>query len=864
MKLLKHEKFNYLIENRKLIAQFILATLFVAVGIWFFKNERSEITEVRNILKTAHWIYLGIGISITALYILLQGLMYKLAFAAVKEKVRLSSTILLFLKRNFISIFLPVGGVASLAFFSREIEKQNISKSKIHFASTIYAFIGIFSVVTIAIPIFLYALFKGITGSAEWYGLITIIILAFLIFLVYKSIISKGLVYRIVVKLLPSAEVFLEDIINQTIKPESLLMTVITSVLIDITGIVHLYVAMLVLHFEPSVLYAMLGYLTAVISLSVSPFMRGLGAVEVSMAYILTRFGYTNVEAVAITFMYRFFEFWLPLISGALSFILKANNLLLRVVPSLLLFALGIVNILSVLTPDIEERLRYLHNFLSLDAITTSNYVVLLAGIFMLITATFLLRGFRSAWWIALILGAISFIGHLTKAIDYEESFFALTVIIILILTRKEYHIKSSPQLLNVGIKTGVFSIIAVLLYGCIGFYFLDKKHFNMDFSLWQSIQYTIQNFFLVGNSSLIPNNAFAKHFLYSINVSGVLSLSFFFYTLIRPYVFEIDTEPEGLTKAKMLVEKYGNSSLDYFKIYNDKLIFSPEGLNAFIAYKVSGNFAVVLEDPVAENEEQKRQCILEFEKYCTDNSLKNIYYRVSKESLKLYEELKKKNLFLGQEGIVDLQKFSLEGGKMKAMRNAINKILDKGYKATIHTPPLKDGDLQKLKAVSDEWLIDNERSEMTFSQGIFNWQELKQQTVITVENAEEKIIAFLNIIPDYAKNEATYDLIRKTADAPGGVIDFILVELFKYLKEKGFLYVNLGFAPLSGIDSPQDMKLRSMKFAYHNIKSFSSYKGLREYKEKFFPDWYDKYLIYDHDFDLLQIPVVLSKVFKV
>ena len=37
---------------------------------------------------------------------------------------------------------------------------------------------------------------------------------------------------------------------------------------------------------------------------------------------------------------------------------------------------------------------------------------------------------------------------------------------------------------------------------------------------------------------------------------------------------------------------------------------------------------------------------------------------------------------------------------------------------------------------------------------------------------------SFLNVIPDYAKNEGTYDLIRKTDDAPNGIIDFMMVAL--------------------------------------------------------------------------------------
>jgi len=167
------------------------------------------------------------------------------------------------------------------------------------------------------------------------------------------------------------------------------------------------------------------------------------------------------------------------------------------------------------------------------------------------------------------------------------------------------------------------------------------------------------------------------------------------------------------------------------------------------------------------------------------------------------------------------------------------------------------------LKAVSEEWLKMSERDEIAFSQGMFVEEEIKQQVVITVGTHEEKIIAFLNVIPDFNRNEGTYDLLRKTEDAPNGIMDYIIIELFKYFKSKGLQYINLGFAPMSGINDPHTFPERSMKFAYEKIKSFSHYKGMREYKEKFDPVWNDKYLIYDNDYDLLQIPAVLARVIK-
>jgi phosphatidylglycerol lysyltransferase len=310
-------------------------------------------------------------------------------------------------------------------------------------------------------------------------------------------------------------------------------------------------------------------------------------------------------------------------------------------------------------------------------------------------------------------------------------------------------------------------------------------------------------------------------------------------------------------------VKAYGKSSLDYFKTYFDKLIFAHPEIKAFISYRISRNFAIVLEDPVAESREAMQECILKFSAFCYENGLKDIYYRVPAESLPVYNELMRKSMFIGQEAIVDLDTFSLSGGEKKPLRNALNKIKSEGYITRIYQPPLMDGLIQKLKSVSEDWLKLNRRTEITFSQGIFNEEEIKNQTVITVENNEEMILAFLNIIPDYSMDEGTYDLLRKRHDAPNGVMDHLIIEMFQYFKSKGVRFANLGFAPMSGVNDPHNFPERSVKFAYEKIRSFSHYKGLREYKDKFGPTWNDKFLIYSNDYDLLRIPLALGKLIK-
>jgi len=849
-------------ENYKIIFSYIFTLFFVGLGLWFIQHERAELQQVRHLVLTSKWDWITFGIILSIAYVFVHGMMYKASFAAVGSKVGLIDATLLYMKRNFISVFLPAGGVSSLAFFSGNIEEKGVSRSQVNFASSIYGFVGILSVVVIAIPVFIYAIFEGSIGAGEWVGLIAVFVLIGAIYLLYRSIANAGKLYQLLVKYLPAVELFLAEFRENKIERNSFIQTFLWSMLIEIIGIVHIYIAMVALSIQPSLVVATVSYVVGVVFLIISPFLRGLGAVEASMTFMLIRMGYTEAAAVSITFLYRFMEFWVPMLLGALSFLAKINKLLMRIIPALLILALGVINIVSVLTPAIHERLVFLKNFLPVSAIAASNYFVLVAGLFLLVTAAFMLKGLRMAWYFALALCLFSLVGNLTKAIDYEEACFSVIVIIALITSRKEYYVKHNSRLRFLGIQTTILSVFAVVLYGTIGFYFLDARHFNVDFSFFQSVRYTLENFILIGNDDLIAQDSFAQGFLYSINISGFFSLGFLVYTLIRPYIIKDTTDEEELSWAKAQLDKHGNSAMDYFKTYQDKLIYRSADYEGFISYRISGNFAVVLESPVSAPEHMKA-FIKSFDKYCFESGVKSFYYRVAEETLEPFISAGKKKLYLGQEGVVDLTTFTLEGGSRKSIRNALKKVVEKGFHTNIYTAPVKDGLLQKIKSVSDEWLVDTERDEIVFSQGMFDWEELKNQTIITVENAEEKIVAFLNVIPDYAPGEGTYDLIRKTKDAPNGVIDFILVELFNYLKSTGCTSVNIGFAPLSGLDEPKNLTERSMKFAYEKIRSFSHYKGLRDAKDKFSPEWHNKYLVYDQDYDLIQVPVVLSKVIK-
>ena len=72
---------------------------------------------------------------------------------------------------------------------------------------------------------------------------------------------------------------------------------------------------------------------------------------------------------------------------------------------------------------------------------------------------------------------------------------------------------------------------------------------------------------------------------------------------------------------------------------------------------------------------------------------------------------------------------------------------------------------------------------------------------------------------------------------------------------------MNLGMAPLSGIEQAKNFKERTIKFAYEHLKQSDHFKGLRFFKEKYAYTWHNKYLVYTNDFDLLQAPLIIERV---
>lgn len=840
----------------------VLAVIMLLLAILFFRGERKELQLIVPHIRRADPSWVFAGFFLTLIYFLLHGGLYRKCFAAIGLSLPWANATVLFLKRNFISVFLPAGGVSSLAYSPSEIRKQGYNKTQVHQASGLFGAIGLLTVFLAGLPVILFSIIDSHKFSNALPGLFIVLSAVLLLVWIILSVKQKGKFYQWLDKKWPSVTPALDELFAANIIFKKLYSAVVFSLGVELCGMLHIYIAMRALGFPVDLAACATTYIITVLLMIVSPFLRGLGAVEISMVYVLQQFGYTSMQAFSITILYRLFEFWLPLIAGFFAFAWKGRKIFLRLVPAVLTFALGIVNIISVVTPPDRQRLGLLKEYLPLGTIHASNLLILFVGVSLVVTAAYLFRGLRNAWTIALVLAVLSFIGNISKALDYEEAMLAAFTITILIFTASQYRIRSSNKWMQAGFKTALLSFAAVILVGFTSFYFVEKKHFTVDFSWQQSLVHTLKSFLLVTDDTLHPATRFGHEIIWVIRIAGLFTWGFLIYTLIRPYIHKQPDNEPFRQKARFLLGQFGNSSADYFKLYKDKLYFFSDQHEAFIAYRIANNFAIVLEEPVCADE-NKTAVLIEFERHCRKMGLKTAFYRVDENSVPWFNRLRKKKLLIGQEAILELDHFTLEGKDKKSLRNGLNSLQKKGFSTTIHRAPHNENFIALLKKISAEWLESFQKKEFIFSQGMFDEKEIMQQDIIALHDTEGNIKAFLNIIPDYAEDECTYDLIRKTNDAPAAAMDALIIKLLEYAKEKGLLYVNLGMVPMTGITEPDNTAEQMLKLAASKIKRFHHYRGLREFKEKYATLWENKYLIYTDDFDLLQLPVALNNVMK-
>lgn len=839
----------------------------------------SRFTEIEGLVKTlleGQWAWLLVAASLQLGYYTLVAASYQAALTTVGVQSQTRKLLPLTFAAIFVNVVTPTASTAGAALYVDDAARRGESPARTTAGVLLQLSVDftVFSLILLLGMIFLFTTHNlqtyQVIGALALLGLTLILSGPLALGLWQPARLQRWLawVQRLVARLaawvrrppfLPedwaakNARDFTSAATAVAENPRQLWRTAAILLIAHLINITSLYAVFIAFRHPIDVGPLVAGYAIGILFWIVSPTPQGIGVVEGVMTLVFTSLNVPGSVATIIALAFRGLAFWIPLLVGFVvirrveTFSMGPRTLSEVWVGrflSIMVGLMGVINVISAITPSLPERLALLAQFSPLKVQHSGNLAAALSGFALLLLARNLWRRKRLAWMMTLGALILSVFSHLVKGLNYEEATLAAGLALLLWTQRYHFHAASDRPAMRQAVRVLAGAVFFTLAYGVAGFFLLDR-HYSVTFGFRDAVRQTIIMFTEFYNPGLEPITGFGNYFADSIYAVGIVTFGYALWMLLRPVFVRPSADKKEEAHARDIIQAYGRTVLARFALFEDKsFYFSPGG--SVVAYAARDRVGFALGDPIGPPEDVP-VALEGFKTFCANNDWTPAFYQVLPDYLPDYKKANLEALCIGHEAVIDLSAFTLEGKAAKDMRTAMNRMAREGYRFELHPAPLSAEFLAELRTISDEWLATMHGAEKRFSLGWFDEEYLQTCPVAAVHALDGMVVAFANIITEFRKNEASLDLMRRRETIPNGTMEFLFASIFQWAKAQGYDTFNLGLSALSGVgEHPDDpVPEKMLHFIYEHINQFYNFQGLHKFKEKFNPTWEPRYLIY-------------------
>lgn len=523
----------------------------------------------------------------------------------------------------------------------------------------------------------------------------------------------------------------------------------------------------------------------------------GIGTFDLTLLVGLKEFNVPAEQVLLLILLYRLSYYIVPVVIEAGLFLSdlysKINNdareLISRLNSKIAHFALTTAVLFTGILLSLGNNLYFLKYLPNKDKVFNIGigefllHISIILGFILIVIASVLYSKTRLVYYAMVSIYGIITLVMIFKVNTLFEYIFLVISWILIIFSKDRFYRKDFIFTWKNAIKALTYVFI-IFTYHIIVIYFLFKNKDNLPIDI-NDLGYTIEIF----NQDRILLTIFL-----AITLAILLILLFIWLNRLNKFPKEwLEKE-----RVKKIIEEYGGSRLAHYVFTRDKYIYINKNEDVFFQYQISGDKIIILGNPVGN---------------------KDSFFDRTEEFLEL----------------ADLYGYSLVFSGID--NGIITDLHDLGYEF------MKLGVFNELKEVSDKWL--NGKAEKGFCVGFFDEDYLNMDKIAIVKDPEGKIKGFANIMPMYDGKTISIDLMRFKKIQLNEIMDYMFANIFKYAKENGYEYFNLGLAPLADVGRTKHAFLME-KVAYQLFNFgdyFYSFKGLKRFKDKYASKWDERYL---------------------
>jgi lysyl-tRNA synthetase class 2 len=218
-----------------------------------------------------------------------------------------------------------------------------------------------------------------------------------------------------------------------------------------------------------------------------------------------------------------------------------------------------------------------------------------------------------------------------------------------------------------------------------------------------------------------------------------------------------------------------------------------------------------------------------------------------------MYQELGLKTIYLGDEAVLELDRFSLEGRAIRKVRQSVSRLGKAGFTTELH----EVGKLSSTTAAEVEQVLERGREgapERGFSMAMdsIRSEHDEDTLVVLARDGEGAVRGVLHFVPCYGRPAMSLSFMRRDPGTPNGLTEFLVVEAVAHLRERGTHEISLNFAAFARwLHSPEKPSERALGKLIALGNPFFQIESLYRFNAKFFPRWEPRYLVYEGTFGL-------------
>ena len=525
---------------------------------------------------------------------------------------------------------------------------------------------------------------------------------------------------------------------------------------------------------------------------------------------------------------------------------------------------IGLADIVEVVLPGFSSHthLPKINHYVPGTLTSLPHIADVLTGLLLLMLSHALRRRKRRAWQAVTLLLASLIAVHLVHLPHSGEAggfvhlphavpaiaIVAAVVLVAMLYFRDEFYAVGDPRTRWRALEVFVALVVADVAIGLT--YILLARGLQRDYSLTQRIEHVIYG--LLGFSGPVQFVPESRSDLFDL-LTTALSL---FTLVVSAYVFLRPARPAGrmgaqdVSRIRDLLGRQGErDSLGYFTLRSDKsVIWSPTG-KACIGYRVVSGVMLAGGDPLGDPEAWPG-AIHAF----LDEAARHAWVPAVVGCGELAAEVWCREggltaLELGDEAVVEVANFSLQGRAMRNVRQMVSRVERNGYTAEVR----RAGDIPRpqiaqLVRQADSWR--GSQIERGFSMALGRVGARGDERCVIVTATENGVLrAILHFVP-WGSDGLSLDLMRRDRSAQPGVNDFLIVEIIKAAEELGVKRISLNFAVFrAALERGERIGAGPVLRAWRGILLFMSrwfqIESLYKFNAKFSPVWVPRFFVY-------------------